>query len=505
MTPFEQRVCHKIEEGLGQVRVLVLGDYILDRYCFGEVERISPEAPVPVLRVTREKCVPGGAGNVVSNLSGLGAGGIPLGLVGKDPEGTCLLDLLERLAVSIDGMECFLSRPTSRKTRVVAERQQMIRLDREETSSILPEESSILLDSLRETIPLSSAVILSDYGKGVCSGPNCKEVIAQVLSAGLPVIVDPKGADWEKYRGATWVTPNLKELAQAAGLSKLPNEDGEVVRIGRQVRQRFGLSNLLVTRSEAGMTLISDGNEFHVRSVAREVFDVSGAGDTVVATLAVFIGCGFSEEEAVRLANIAAGIVVGKSGTRPVLVGELAGALRGREPGVCSVDKILGMDEVCRRVQEWKAEGLKVVATNGCFDLLHPGHVTYLEEAARLGDRLVVALNSDGSVRRLKGDGRPVNTEIARARVLAGLSSVDMACVFEEDTPFEVYRQMKPDVICKGGDYSPDEVAGGEFARQVVILPFLEGHSTTGIMKRIEKGKAEGLPAMPQGGNKNEN
>lgn len=491
MTSLSPKVCSSIEKGFEEVRILVFGDFVLDRYCFGDVERISPEAPVPILRVTSEKYTPGGAGNVVSNLRGLGAGAFPVGLVGKDPEGTRLLELLSEMDVSREGIHASPVRPTSQKTRMVSGRQQMIRLDMEETFPASGEESSVLVSAFSENLNPCSAVILSDYGKGVCSPANCRAVIGGALSAGVPVIVDPKGSDWEKYRGASWVTPNLKELAEAAGLAKLSNDDAEVIKAGQDVRARFGIPHLLVTRSEAGMTLLSDGGEIHVRSVAREVFDVSGAGDTVVAALSVFLGCGFSAGDAVEIANIAAGIVVGKSGTRPVQIAELAEAIKKKDRGASSERKILGMDDAIRRVQEWREEGLTVAATNGCFDLLHPGHVAYLEEAAAHGDRLVVALNSDGSVRRSKGPGRPVNSETARARVLAGLASVDLVLIFDEDTPWRIYRDIRPDVICKGGDYTTDQVAGGEFAGKVVIVPMTEGFSTSDIVDRIKREKEE--------------
>lgn len=470
----------------GDVLVLVFGDMILDRYCFGDVERISPEAPVPVLRVTHEKYILGGAGNVVSNLRGLGAAAFPVGLVGNDAQGVRILDLLSETGVAREGIHVSGVRPTSQKTRMVSGRQQMVRMDTEETFAASPEESSALVAAFRAALPRCSAVILSDYGKGTCSPANCRAVIEEALSAGVPVIVDPKGPDWEKYRGASWVTPNLKELAEASGLAGLPNDDDEVARAGRDIRVRYGIPHLLVTRSEAGMTLLSDEGELHVRSVAREVFDVSGAGDTVVAVLAAFLGCGLPAADAVGLANVAAGIVVGKSGTRPILAAELDDAADGRNRRASSAGKILGEEDAVGRVREWKKEGLKVSATNGCFDILHPGHVACLEDAAAYGDRLVVALNSDGSVRRLKGPGRPVNPESARARVLAGLSSVDLIVIFGEDTPDRIYGRMRPDVVCKGGDYAADQVAGGESAGRVVIIPMTEGFSTSGIVERIK-------------------
>ncbi len=472
--------------GLKDVRIAVLGDLILDRYLFGDVERISPEAPVPIVKVHGQQLVPGGAGNVIWNILGLGAQGVPFGLVGDDPEGHSLLDLFRGRDIPAEGVHVSQGRKTSHKIRVVSGRQQMIRLDSETHSAASPEESTFMIGPLVEQLACFPVAIISDYGKGVCSFDNCRRVIETSLDKGTTVIVDPKGPDWNKYRGASWITPNLKELAEAAGLSRIENDDLEVTVTGERVRDIFGIPNLLVTRSEAGMTLISQGGVLHVRSEAREVFDVSGAGDTVVASLAVFLGSDLSRETSVKLANAAAGIVVGKAGTQPVLASELIEAIAGNTHS-SAMRKVISRDEAARLVERWKHEGLRVVATNGCFDILHPGHVAYLERSAELGDRLIVAVNSDDSVRSLKGPGRPVNNQQSRSAVLAGLSSVDAVCVFEEETPREIYRLVRPDVITKGGDYMPGEVAGGEFASQVVIVPLLEGFSTSGVISAMDR------------------
>lgn len=483
---FDKDNARQVLLGLKDVRIAVLGDLILDRYLFGDVERISPEAPVPIVKVHGQQLVPGGAGNVIWNILGLGAQGVPFGLVGDDPEGNSLLDIFRGRGISDAGVHVSQGRKTSHKIRVVSGRQQMIRLDSETGHAASREESAGMIGYLLGQLSCFSVVILSDYGKGVCSFDNCRGIIEASLDGGATVIVDPKGPDWGKYRGASWVTPNLKELAEAAGSSQIGNNDEEVTAVGKGVREMYHIPNLLVTRSEAGMTLISEDGVLHVRSEAREVFDVSGAGDTVVAALSVFIGAGLPVERSVRLANTAAGVVVGKAGTQPVRASELVEAISGYSH--CSaMGKILSRDEAARLVESWKHDGLRVVATNGCFDILHPGHVAYLERSAELGDRLIVAVNSDDSVRSLKGPGRPVNNQQARSAVLAGLSSVDAVCVFEEETPREIYRLVGPDVITKGGDYMPEEVVGGEFAGQVVIVPLMEGFSTSGIISSMER------------------
>lgn len=470
--------------------VLVVGDFILDRYCLGEVERISPEAPVPVLRVAEDRSNPGGAGNVVQNLAALGVPVLPAGPVGDDGEALLLKGHFEKEAIPVEGLLA-LRRPTPVKLRVMAARQQLIRLDREVTDEIDDDEESRLREVLEVFfLRRPSVIVLSDYGKGCCTPSLCAFLIAKARELGLPLVIDPKGADWERYRGASWVTPNLKELALVNGPSRLDNEDDTVAEAAGRVRRNYGLGRLLVTRSERGMTLVTgtgDGGDgrLHVRALAREVFDVSGAGDTVVAVLAAFIGGGFSDGEAVALANRAAGIVVGKVGTRPVTAAELLSALADEGLPEEAGRKIVSVEEALSRRQAWRDQGLKVVATNGCFDLLHPGHVSYLERARALGDRLVVALNGDNSVKAIKGPGRPVNDETVRARMMAALASVDLVCLFDEATPVALYERLRPDLLVKGGDYRLEDVLGRESAGEVQILPFEKGFSTTELIGRI--------------------
>lgn len=490
--PFwKKEAARLLREQVPQVSFLVVGDVMLDRYVFGDVERISPEAPVPVVRVRERRSVPGGAGNVALNLARLGASVTLLGAMGNDGAGKELQTLVYREGIRFCGTPDPLLR-TVTKTRIVASHQQMLRLD-DEARPPLPEEScqrlvATVRSVLCDPFPFDG-VILSDYGKGVCFSELCREVLGAGERAGVPVLVDPKGTDWERYAGATWITPNLRELGAVAARSLENGNDEDIVRVAREVRLRYGVSWLLVTRSEAGMSLISQEKGVHERAVAREVFDVSGAGDTVVATLGSFLAGGLLPEDAMRCANLAAGIVVGKTGTCPVTRDELLRELvEGERQEVPGGSKVARGDEMGERVAAWRQRGLRVVATNGCFDLFHVGHLSCLERARALGDRLVVVVNSDASVRRLKGAGRPVNSQEDRMALLAGLSCVDLVTCFDEDTPEAVYRRLRPDVLVKGGDYAPSEVVGREYAKETVILPLVEGYSTTSLLQRSSGG-----------------
>lgn len=489
---WKEAAARLLRERVLEVSLLVVGDVMLDRYVCSDVERISPEAPVPVVRVRHRRSVPGGAGNVALNLAGLGAAVTLVGGVGNDGAGEELRELARREGVRFFGVPDPLLR-TVTKTRIVASHQQMLRLD-DEARPPLPEESrDRLLTMVRDALSLPfDGVILSDYGKGVCFPELCREVLDAGARAGVPVLVDPKGTDWERYAGATWITPNLRELAAVAAQNLENGDDEGIVRAAREVRRRYGASWLLVTRSEAGMSLVSDHGGVHERAVAREVFDVSGAGDTVVATLGALLAAGLPPEDAMRCANLAAGIVVGKTGTCPVTRDELLQELVEEEsPEKEDGSKVVQRGELSDRLAAWRRRGLRVVATNGCFDLLHVGHLSCLERARALGDRLVVAVNSDASVRRLKGAGRPVNSQEARMALLAGLSCVDLVTMFDEDTPGELYRSLRPDVLVKGGDYTPSEVVGREYAGETVIFPLVAGYSTTALLRR---GSVEGEP-----------
>ncbi len=464
-----------------RARLLVAGDVMLDRYWQGPTTRISPEAPVPVVRIQKDETRPGGAANVALNIAALGGYAHLLGVVGRDDTAQKLREALELKKVQPDFVES-TGRPTITKLRVLSRNQQLIRLDFEESLSQLGafDRAAYLL---RYRIGLSDAqvVILSDYGKGTLV--DAAELVAAARAAGRAVLVDPKGSDWRPYRGATLITPNLSELEAVVG--PCPDE-ASIVAKGSKLRDELGLEALLVTRSEQGMTLLVPGHEpLHLPTEAREVFDVTGAGDTVIATFGAALAAGHDFAHAARVANLAAGIVVGKLGTATVSTAELARAIsRTHEDD----GAVLAEDELLERVAAARAQGQVVVMTNGCFDLLHVGHVRYLEAARKLGDVLIVAVNDDASVKRLKGPTRPLNKVADRMRMLAALKCVDWVVPFAEDTPQRLVGSVLPDLLVKGGDYKPQQVAGYEEVTanggQVVILDFYAGYSTTGIIER---------------------
>ncbi|MGB8274332.1 MAG: D-glycero-beta-D-manno-heptose-7-phosphate kinase [Alphaproteobacteria bacterium] len=474
-------------ERLGTGRVLCVGDVMLDRYVYGDIERISPEAPIPVLRVEREVPALGGAGNVARNVAALGGFVRLIAVVGNDPAGAQVRSLLEaedRIAPALLVDE---TRRTTIKTRFVAARQQVLRADRESNGAISDRIRSALLSLTSKEIAGCGVMVLSDYGKGVLSAETVRGLMATARGAGRPVVVDPKGKDFSRYRGASLITPNRRELAEAAG-SALDGDDA-IVAAARRVIDTCGIEAVLVTRSAEGMTLVpAHGSAQHVRGEAREVFDVSGAGDTVAAAVAVAMAAGIPIPEAMRLANAAAGIVVGKVGTAVVHADELVTALHAQDL-LAGEEKVATLAAALDKVAGWRSKGLKIGFTNGCFDLLHPGHVSLLAQAKGACDRLVVGLNSDASVRRLKGDGRPVQSEAARAQVLASLASVDLVVVFADDTPIRLIEAIRPDVLVKGADYRHAQVVGADIVRayggRVVLADLVEGHSTTATIARM--------------------
>lgn len=470
-----------IVEGLSGAHVGCIGDVMLDRYVVGDVDRVSPEAPVPVLRVTREEAMPGGAGNVVRNLAALGARVWCASVIGRDPAGE---ELGQRLS-DIDGIEEMTllvepGRRTSVKTRFLAQGQQLLRADEETTTPVLPESRRALLDAAAAWQGACPVIVLSDYAKGLLVGETTTALITLFRRQGARVVVDPKGADYGRYRGAAVITPNRRELAVAAGAAVAP---GEEAACARALRARHGLGALLVTLGRDGMLLIDETDAAAVFPAdAREVFDVSGAGDTVVATLAAALSIGASLPEAAALANTAAGIAVGKVGTAVVRQSELAEALRRRTLLVHET-KVCDEAAVRERVAIWRRQGLRIGFTNGCFDLIHPGHLSLLRQAKAACDRLVVGLNSDASVARLKGQGRPVQPEAARAAVLASLEVIDAVVTFTEDTPLELILAVRPDVLVKGADYRLEQVIGAQEVRgwggSVVLARLEPGFSTT--------------------------
>ena len=493
MIPQLHSVLHLLESGFAQLRILVVGDLMLDRYILGEVERISPEAPVPVLRHAQRYERPGGAANVAMNLAGLGCQAFLAGFWGADGERDELASLLDQARVDTTGVVTS-SLPTISKTRIVARTQQLLRLDVESQSPIPAEELSRLEARATELVTKVHAVILSDYAKGALTTDLCASILRAARSAGVPVLVDPKTRNFSKYSGATTVCPNLQELAQATGVPA--HDTDRLLAAARAQMIEHDFRFLTVTMSEKGIRILSRDTaangqpeaDFYSPARAREVFDVSGAGDTVIATLAAALAGGLHIHTAVELANLAAGIVVGKVGTVPIAQHELVSALTP-STGLASTEKMLDLPGAERRVAEWRASGETVVFTNGCFDLLHVGHITLLEECRRFGSKLVLGLNSDASVRRLKGASRPIVGERERARVMAALASVDVVVLFDEDTPLELIRALKPNVLVKGGDYRVETVVGHQevlaSGGRVEIVPTVEGFSTTSLVSRM--------------------
>jgi len=476
-------------EGFSNLRVLVAGDFMLDEYLWGKVERISPEAPVAVVEVERETRTLGGAGNVVNNLVALGAQVEVLGLVGEDNPGHLLKQEMLRLGVSVDGLFTDRQRRTSRKTRVIGASQQVVRIDRESHTPAPPAFEAAAREFLEARRPELHALVLSDYAKGVLTPAVLQELIAQGSKHGYPVVVDPKGADYSLYAGATVITPNRKEAELAAGYSLARRED--LVRAGTSLRESLSLKYLLITLGAEGMLLFAGGRpELSIPTRAREVFDVSGAGDTVAALMALGLAQWDDPVLAATLANIGAGVVVGKVGTAPIFRAELARELG--QTGTRLEEKIRTPAELRLLVPQLQAQGKKVVFTNGCFDLLHRGHIKFLEASRRLGDVLVVAVDSDTSVRQVKGEGRPVIGEDDRRRILAALAAVDYVTVFTSHQLPELLAGLRPDILTKGSNYPEEQVAGRgvvqSYGGEVRLVPITEAVSVSELIQRIKNG-----------------
>ena len=465
-------------------KVLVIGDVMLDRFWHGASTRISPEAPVPVVKVAGVNDRPGGAGNVAINLAALGVETTLSGLVGDDEHAKQLRSAVEAKGVRWSVMPC--PADTIVKLRVLSRNQQLIRMDFEAPLDDYADES--FLQYASNLIAEHDVVLLSDYAKGTLT--NIEALISACRVLKTPVLVDPKGADFSRYAGATLITPNLSEFEAVVGACH--QDDTVISARARDLCEQHGFEAVLVTRSERGMTLQSkEGEPLHLPALAREVFDVTGAGDTVISAMAAGLASQDSLENSTRLANVAAGLVVGKVGTATVTREELQVALLQSEGDVQDLPAfgVVTEQEAVAAVARLKAEGQRVVMTNGCFDLLHPGHVTYLSQAAALADVLIVAVNDDASVTRLKGSDRPINGIDSRMSVLSGLRAVSYVVPFSEDTPARLIEAISPDVLVKGGDYAINEIAGHEHVLEnggeVIILDFVEGFSTTATIKRI--------------------
>jgi D-beta-D-heptose 7-phosphate kinase/D-beta-D-heptose 1-phosphate adenosyltransferase len=469
--------------------IAVIGDLMLDRYLHGDVERISPEAPVPVVQRRSERLVPGGAANVVSNLAALGVNVRVVGVTGADDARTSLIGALQRQGrVMSDGIVVDTNRPTTQKLRIVSAHQQIARVDYEDPDALSTELEDKVIAAARAAIEAAKVVVISDYGKGLLTDRVLRESIDEARRSGKPVLVDPKRRDWSAYRGASVVTPNRRELSEATGLPCETDAEAEVA-VARA--RAMCDSDMLLTRSEKGMSYFSAGRApIHVPTVALEVFDVSGAGDTVIAVLAAGIALDMEIADALRMANYGAGIVVAKFGTATVTPEELMVPLdRARNRNGSGEDgALLTRDRLVALRKEWGRQGLTVGVANGCFDLLHPGHISLIRQAADACDRLVVALNSDASVKRLKGPDRPVQNERSRASVMGALRGVSAVTVFDEDTPLELLRALEPDVLIKGADYAESEVVGAELVKarggRVVLATLVPEQSTTAMIKR---------------------
>ena len=468
--------------------VLVLGDVMVDRYVSGRVQRISPEAPIPVLRHDRSHAVLGGAGNVANNIASLGARAILIGVVGDDAAGRDLRATCLGMSARID-TRCVTApaRPTTVKTRFMSGSHQLLRLDEEDTAALDDAAVAAVLAAYAEALPRADVVILSDYAKGVLCDAVLEFAIRLAREQSKPVIADPKRRDFGAYRHVSVITPNELEVMQATGIQVV--DDAAAEQAGALVLAASEADAVLVTRSEKGLTLLRRGAApLHLPTEAREVADVSGAGDTLVAAFAVSLAAGATLDDAARLANVAAGVAVSKLGTATVSGPELQAAMHRQE--VLAIDhKVVALAEAVAEVAVWRAQGLRVGFTNGCFDLIHPGHVRLLHKARLQCDRLVVGLNTDASVQRLKGPTRPVQSEAARSTVMAAIGAVDLVVLFGEDTPLEMIRDLRPDRLFKGADYTVEQVVGGDVVRagggQVVLIDLESGHSTTGIIKRM--------------------
>jgi D-beta-D-heptose 7-phosphate kinase/D-beta-D-heptose 1-phosphate adenosyltransferase len=473
---------------LPAARVLCVGDVMLDHYVYGQVERVSPEAPIQVLRIEHEMKTLGGAGNVLRNLRALGAAASLISVVGNDEAGREIGRLLE----AQDGVDVHSlvqpQRVTTVKTRYIAASQQLLRADRESTIPLDPYTREDLLRLARELVTDHAVVIVSDYAKGVLTEGVALEIIRAAHEAGATVIVDPKGGDPIRYQGADVLKPNRRELAHATGMPV--GTESEVIAAAEALIERCDFKAVLASLGPDGMVLVGADRAVRVqRAEVREVYDVSGAGDTVVAVLAAALGAGIDLVDAARLANLAAGIVVGKVGTAVVYPSELSARLAGLP--VAAADKTLARLPALDLVERWRRQGLRIGFTNGCFDLLHPGHVALLGQAKAACDRLVVGLNSDASTARLKGPSRPIQQETERASVLASLAAVDLIVIFDEDTPIDLIRAMRPHLLVKGADYRLEEVVGADIVKshggEVLLAEITPGYSTTATIARLAR------------------
>ena len=462
--------------------ILVIGDLMIDHYLWGSAERISPEAPVQIVDISNESSVLGGAGNVINNLISLGATVNVASVVGDDEIAKELTIMLKSIGVKTEGLITQAGRKTSKKSRVIAANQQILRYDKESKETISAASVEKIVKAIEKDLFVTDIIILSDYGKGVISDALAQEVIALANKNNIKVLVDPKGTDYSKYRGAHMLTPNKKEASEATGIEIKDDESLEKALLS--IKDQCDLERSMITLSEDGIA-IYDGEVKRFPTVAQEVFDVTGAGDTVIASIAFALSAGLSIEETARFSNLAAGVVVGKVGSATVTLDEIE-IYESKLHQSNSDAHIKSIDEIDRIVKRAKDHGQRVVFTNGCFDILHVGHVKYLQEAKSFGDILIVGLNSDASVRELKGPTRPVNVEDDRAYILAALDAVDYVVKFSDDTPHDLIKMIAPDVLVKGGDYEGKTVVGTEFSKVLKLVDFVDGKSTTKTIAKIQ-------------------
>ncbi len=464
-------------------KILVVGDLMIDHYLWGECERISPEAPVQVVDVKEESFVLGGAGNVLNNLKAFGAEVSVVSVVGDDENGEWLEKRLEKRGIKKLALIKEKGRKTSKKSRVIASHQQIVRFDKESKDDISKRSEDEILKVLKKNVSDFDLILLSDYGKGVLTASLTQKIVS-LAKGKIPVFVDPKGKDYSKYKGADLITPNKKEASIATGIEI--KDEKSLKEAGFYLKNAYDLKNVIITLSEEGLAIFED-KMVKIPTVAKEVYDVTGAGDTVLAALGFAVASGKSLREAARFANLAAGVVVGKVGCATATLEEIEEYESSLHKS-SSEEHIKSFEEIKKVVEYLKNKNKKIVFTNGCFDILHIGHVKYLEKAKKLGDVLIVGLNADESVRRLKGDDRPVNSEYDRAYLLAALEAVDYVVIFKEDTPYELIKVIQPDILVKGADYKDKEIVGSDIAKEVKLIEFIEGKSTSKIIEKVRRG-----------------
>lgn len=477
MIDFEQLFLNASKYGC-----LVVGDIILDKYIIGDVSRISPEAPIPVLRVEKEKSVLGGAANAAGNVQGYHVKTFLCGLLGYDNNAEEVKKIIAEKGIHFIG-EKSEDRRTTVKTRVIGMNQQLVRMDCEDVIEMSEYDEEKLITNIEQVLDKVNSVVLSDYNKGVCTESFCRKVIGLCEEREIPIIVDPKSDNWMKYEGATLITPNFKEFKAAVG-HDLANIEIDIEKNAKELFEKYKIEQVLVTRSQYGMTIVQkeEGTK-SFQTVQQEVYDVSGAGDTVIGTIAALLACNCDLREAVEISNYAAGLAVSKSGTYTVTLEEVLEYMSPKENDYRK--KVISRNFIEQMVQKWKINGEKIVFTNGCFDILHIGHIEYMNKASNLGTKMIVGLNSDASVKRIKGLDRPINNEQIRADMLAALQCVDAVVIFEEDTPEELIKKIYPDYLVKGGDYNITDIVGKEYAGEVRVIPFTEGYSTTNLIQKI--------------------